>query len=93
MLDQGRITQADYAEAIHQALPAPSAVEPPTVHTRAPYFTTWVSQQLVDHFGARRAFEGGLKVRTTLDLGLQQAAQDAVAKNLPFLGGRARPSS
>ncbi len=87
MLQQGRITQADYSEAIRQALPAPSSVEPPTVRTRAPYFTTWVSQQLVDHFGARRAFEGGLKVRTTLDLGLQQAAQDAVAKNLPNVNG------
>ena len=26
-----------------------------------PYFTTWVRQQLVDRYGARRAFEGGLR--------------------------------
>ena len=43
--------------------------------TKAPYFTTWVRQQLVDRFGARRAFEGGLQVTTTLDLDLQDAAE------------------
>jgi penicillin-binding protein 1A len=42
-----------------------------------------VRQQLVDKFGARRAFEGGLKIRTTLDLDLQQAAENAVKKYLP----------
>ena len=87
MLDPQRITRAEYDEAIRQALPARSVIEPPVVRTRAPYFTTWVSQQLVEHFGARRAFEGGLKVKTTLDLDLQAAAQAAVDKNLPDRNG------
>ncbi len=39
-------------------------------------------QQLVDRYGAQRAFEGGLKVRTTLDLPLQAAAENAVTKYL-----------
>ena len=52
----------------------PANIDPPSVDTKAPYFTTWVSQQLVEQFGARRAFEGGLRVRTTLDLDLQNAA-------------------
>jgi len=80
MRDQGRISTAEYDGAIAEGLPG--LVVPPSVDTKAPYFTTWVSQQLVDHFGARRAFEGGLRVRTTLDLDFQQAAQQAIDQNL-----------
>ena len=39
-------------------------------------------QQLVDRYGARRAFEGGLRVHTTLDLDLQEAAEQAVNAHL-----------
>ena len=60
------------------------------MRTKAPYFTTWVRQQLVDQFGARRAFEGGLKVKTTLDLELQDAAEQAVNK---YLANPAGPSA
>jgi len=80
MRDQGRISNDEYEQARAEGLPA--LVVSPSVDTKSPYFTTWVSQQLVDHFGARRAFEGGLRVRTTLDLDLQQAAQQAVDQNL-----------
>jgi len=84
MLLQGRITQSDYADGIEQTLP--TNIVPPSVDTKSPYFTTWVSQQLVEHFGARRAFEGGLSVKTTLDLDLQRAAEKAIADNLGSLG-------
>ena len=64
---------------------------PPIEDTTYPYFTSWVKQQVVDKFGggqagARRAFEGGLTIRTTLDSRLQEAAQDAVER----LAARAR---
>jgi penicillin-binding protein 1A len=87
MLEQGKLTRAEFEEAVQQALPA--KIVPPTVETSAPYFTTWVSQQLVDHFGARRAFEGGLRVRTTLDLDLQAAAERAIDRSLPGPNGPA----
>jgi len=80
MRDQGRISAAEYDQAVAEGLPA--LIVPPSVDTKAPYFTTWVSQQLVEHFGVRRAFEGGLRVRTSLDLDFQQAAQQAVDQNL-----------
>jgi penicillin-binding protein 1A len=83
MLDQGRITRLEYYNAIKESLPAAIDIKPPTVRSKAPYFTTWVRQQLVDKYGARRAFEGGLTIRTTLDLDLQKAAEDAVKKYLP----------
>ena len=59
------------------------------MRTAAPYFTTWIRQQLVDQFGARNAFEGGLKVHTTLDLDLQDAAEQAINK---YLANPAGPS-
>src|SRR4051812_29985825 len=78
MFQQGRLGRLQYFNARQEALPA--APEPPQVRTKAPYFTTWVRQQLVDRFGARRAFEGGLKITTTLDADLQRAAELTAAK-------------
>ena len=82
MREQGRLTQLELFNATREALPAPEDVKPPQVRTKAPYFTTWVRQQLVDRYGARRAFEGGLRVDTTLDLQLQEAAEKAVNAHL-----------
>ncbi len=85
MEEQGYITETQLREGIHQALPAPSDIEPPSVDSEAPYFTSWMRQQLVDRFGAAKAFFGGLKVKTTLDLRLQQAAEESVNEYLGYL--------
>ena len=45
----------------------------PAENSAAPYFTSWLRQQLVDQYGAGEAFGGGLKVKSTLDLDLQNA--------------------
>jgi penicillin-binding protein 1A len=90
MYDQGLLGLREYNNARIEALPAPIDIKPPTVRTAAPYFTTWIRQQLVDKFGARTAFEGGLKVHTTLDLGLQGAAEQAINK---YLANPAGPSA
>jgi penicillin-binding protein 1A len=37
-----------------------------------------VQQQIIERYGAPRAFDGGLKITTTLDLSLQRAAEQAV---------------
>jgi penicillin-binding protein 1A len=78
MFEQGRLGRLQYFNARQEALPAKP--EPPTVRTTAPYFTTWIRQQLVDRFGARKAFEGGLKIETTLDAPLQTAAENTVKR-------------
>jgi penicillin-binding protein 1A len=78
MFEQGRLSRLQYFNARQEALPADP--EPPTVRTTAPYFTTWIRQQLVDRFGARRAFECGLKITTTLDVELQKAAENTVKR-------------
>jgi penicillin-binding protein 1A len=84
MLEQGYITHAQYEEGIRQALPPPSEIKPPKLDTKAPYFIAWLRQQLVERYGAARAFFGGLKVTSTLDLRLQGAAEEAVGA---YLGG------
>ena len=91
MLEQGYLTRVVYDESVKQALPAPHQIQAPQVPkvegVDAGYFTSWVRQQVVERYGAARAFEGGLKIRTTLDLGLQQAAEQAVNNYLAYPGG------
>ena len=86
MLEQGFISQEQYDDGIKEALPAASEISPPKIESEAPYFTSWLRQQLVDRYGAGRAFFGGLKVKSTLDMGLQTAAQDVVTNTLSGIG-------
>jgi len=85
MYEQGYITAEQRLEGSRQALPAPSEIEPPSLDSEAPYFTAWLRQQLVDRFGAAKTFFGGLKVKSTLDLRLQDAAEEVVGSYLSGL--------
>ena len=67
--------------------PRPATSSRPRLDSKAPYFTSWLRQQLVDRYGAAKAFFGGLKVKTTLDLRLQDAAEEAVNSYLGYLAG------
>jgi penicillin-binding protein 1A len=83
MRDQGKITDEEYRQFIEEALPGENQVHPPaqTAPTPAtPYFTTWVRQQVVDRYGPVKAFQGGLTIKTTLDLDMQKAAEQAVGQ-------------
>jgi penicillin-binding protein 1A len=86
MRDQGYISGAVYRESIRQALPSASEIQAPQEQTiegvDAGYFTSWVQQQLIERYGARRAFDGGLRIKTTLNLELQRAAEHAVGDYL-----------
>ncbi len=90
MLDQGYLTPRLYAESVSQALPAPQQIRAPQEQTvegaDVGYFTSWVQQQIIERYGAR-AFDGGLKIRTTLDLELQRAAEQAVNNYLAYPAG------
>lgn len=89
MLDQRYLTQGEYDAAVAQPLPTRDAIQPPREDSKAPYFTSWVKAQVVDRFGATKAFSGGLKIRTTVDLDLQEAAQQAVSNHLSSADGPA----
>lgn len=47
------------------------------------YFVDYTRRLLIDRYGEAKVFGGGLRVTTTLDLGLQHAAEDAIAQELP----------
>ena len=91
MLQQGYITRAVYEQGIGQALPAARDIQLPSQPTiegvDTGYFTSWVQQQVIERYGAARAFAGGLKITTTLDLDLQRAAQQAIGSYLGYAGG------
>ncbi len=87
MYEQGYIDRAVYEESLAQSLPAPPDVQTPqqplVEGVDVGYFTSWVQQQLIERYGAPRVFDGGLKVKTTLDLELQRSAEQAVDGYLP----------
>jgi len=72
MVGQGDITQEEYETYSKEPLPKPSDIRTPTEDSLAPYFTSWLRQQLVDKYGSGEAFGGGLQVYSTLDLPLQK---------------------
>src|SRR5271170_2596151 len=80
-----------YEEAVKQALPAAGMIQAPEEQTvegvDVGYFTSWVQQQVIERYGAPRAFDGGLKIKTTLDLELQRAAEQAVNNYLAYTEG------
>ena len=50
--------------------------------TPAAYFVDYVTQKLIDKYGADAVYKEGLKIYTTLDMDMQHAAEAAM-KNLP----------
>jgi penicillin-binding protein 1A len=93
MLDQGRISEADYSSALSQRLrvateltqPSPSTtlVYPPEeVQSQYPYFVDYVRRYLIAKYGEDQVYEGGLKVETTIDARLQGLAEASVTNTL-----------
>jgi penicillin-binding protein 1A len=83
MRDQGYITASEYATDAQDPLPMQADLTPPQEKSESPYFTSWVRQQVVDHFGPFKAFSGGLQITTSLDLDLQHAAESTISQLLP----------
>ena len=74
-----------YRNWLKAPMPNPRTVRlQATQSPAAPYFANYVTDQLVPRYArARRSTAAGYKVRTTIDLGLQKIARDAIAKVLP----------
>ncbi|MFN2616701.1 MAG: transglycosylase domain-containing protein [Thermoleophilaceae bacterium] len=86
MLDQRMISRADYDHAVVTVLPTRDRVNPPRPDSQQPYFSSWLTQQLVDRYRPGVVFGGGLKIRTTLDPDLQAAAEHAISGHLAGVG-------
>ncbi len=99
MLQQHYISRLKYNEGLAQPVPTSGDLEPPSEPPAAPYFTSWLRPQILRIMGVQpgdtpqeqqadeyKAYYGGLKIRTTLDLKMQQAADQAVSAELPYQG-------
>jgi penicillin-binding protein 1A len=86
MLEMHTITQSQYDTAIRQSLPSEDDINPPKIESQQPYFTSWMTEHLLEHYRAGKVFAGGLKVRTTLDPELQAAAEQAIVGRLAGVG-------
>jgi penicillin-binding protein 1A len=86
MADEGYITQAEADAA--GARPVVLAQRVQRTNSIAPYFIEEVRQHLEAEYGAQRLYEDGLVVHTTLDSGLQAAANRAVSDGLRRLDKR-----
>src|SRR5205085_7798916 len=64
--------------ATREPLRRPVDVHLPGIEGPAPYFVNYVKQQLIEKYGTRRVFGGGLNVQTTIDLRLQKLARKAI---------------
>ena len=98
MLQQHYLTRPQYEVARVQPLPTAADLEQPQQPSAAPYFTSWLQPQILRAMGygkpgvpARvaeyRAYYGGLKIKTSLDLRMQQAADQVVSQDLPYTKG------
>jgi penicillin-binding protein 1A len=76
MEQQGKITASEYQDAIGQDL----GLDPGNKYSRVrePYIFDLVKQELQDRYGVNTVQNGGLKVYTTIQPHLQEAAQNAV---------------
>ena len=83
MRNQNLITEEEYQRDRMRTVPDEYDLTPPTEDSKAPYFTSWVKNLLVARLGSTKTYTGGLKIKTTLDLDLQKAAENAVYSMLP----------
>ena len=83
MLTNGAITPKQYRQGIRSKS---LSLRPGKIYSqiRQPYFFSYVTDQLVDAYGAETVREGGLKVYTTIDPRLQRLANKSIRDVLPY---------
>lgn len=81
MYEQKYITK----KQMEQAIKAPLALQKVSNVIKAPHFVLYVKDLLEKKYGQERVEQGGLKVKTTLDLSIQDFAQDTVASEVAKL--------
>jgi penicillin-binding protein 1A len=82
MVENGSITETEYADYALMDIPNANQIAPPAENSEAPYFTSWLRQQLVDQYGAGEAFGGGLEITSSLDLDLQREVESITSGTL-----------
>ncbi|MDQ6744857.1 MAG: transglycosylase domain-containing protein, partial [Actinomycetota bacterium] len=97
MWEQHYISRQQYDQGIGTQPPTARDIQQPSEPTAAPYFTSWLRPQILAAMGLGRgvpanvaeyrAYYGGLQIRTSLDLQMQKAAEQAVSAALPSGSG------
>ena len=75
MLELGSITGDEYTKALAEKVTFIPSMER---GIRAPHFVMFIREQLAERYGEQELEEGGLRVTTTLDMDLQQKAEETV---------------
>ena len=87
MLDTGAIDRADAGRRrARQSRSLRDGLRADEPHGQ--YFKEQVRRELVERFGWQRVYQGGLRVFSTIDMPMQQAAEAAVADGLKALDER-----
>jgi len=86
MADEGFITREEAAEAA--ARPLVLLGQPTPDRSIAPYFVEDIRKVLEQKFGADALYQTGLRVQTTLDVELQEAANAAIDRGLRLVDKR-----
>jgi penicillin-binding protein 1A len=86
MAEEGFITREEAAAAAKRPLSVQG--QPAPANELAPYFVEDIRKTLEQKYGADALYQAGLRVQTTLDVELQEAAQKAVDRGLRRLDKR-----
>src|ERR1022692_2614678 len=79
MLEDGKITAAQDAEAKNKPIALDLQKDP---NSRAPHYVEEIRRYLEAKYGSDQVHEGGLRVYTSLDMGLQKAGRQALLDGL-----------
>jgi 1A family penicillin-binding protein len=89
MLDAKAIKKAEYDQALQADVTLQDGLR--AAEGFGQYYKAEVRRQLIERFGAVRVSEGGLHVYTTIDAGMQRAAEAAVTTSLAEIDKTLRP--
>ena len=81
----GKISEVDYETAMNENIRM-KIKEPNLI--KAGYFTDWIRQRLVSHFGKKDFLTNGYTVKTTIDWALQKTAEEEVRKGVEEIDRR-----
>lgn len=79
MLVNGYITQTEHDKAVAEPIKLHRKVDPLEGIYAAPYFVSYVRQQLQQQYSPAQVFKGGLTVYTTINMKMQKQAERAAA--------------
>lgn len=82
MVKYGYITPQEAAQAKAEKLKLVKPKEN-TNKSYLDYFVDYITQEVIDKYGADAVYKGGMKIYVSLDMNMQQAAGNAVSRILP----------